>query len=147
MSTGITQEKSTRIDMRNELTIVGLMLVRKLTEAASFIAGDGSMLREILHPDKHPANIGYSLAWALVKTKNSTHPHTLKHNEVYYIIKGRGKMHINNEVSEITATDTVFIPPGAIQYIENTGQTDLEFLCIVDPAWQPEIESVMIKER
>jgi mannose-6-phosphate isomerase-like protein (cupin superfamily) len=132
----------TCIDRIGELAIVGRMLVRKLTETAPFVAGDGSMLREILHPDKHAVDLSYSLAWATVKQENRTHPHILKHGEVYHIIKGRAKMHINNEVKEVTATDTIYIPPGAIQYIENAGQTELEFLCIVDPAWQPEIESV-----
>lgn len=116
------------------------MLVRKLCEIASFVAGDGSILREIIHPDKQAVRLGYSLAWATVQKE--TLPHTLKHGEVYHIIKGQGRMHINNEVREVVATDTVYIPPGAIQYIENTGETELEFLCIVDPAWQPEIESV-----
>ena len=120
------------------------MLVRKLSGTVSFEAGDGSMLREILHPDKQAVKLGYSLAWATVKKE--TYPHTLKYAEVYHIIKGRGRMHVNSEVREVVATDTVYIPPGAVQYIENTGEAELEFLCIVDPAWQPEIESV-IKSR
>ena len=130
----------TRIDRMNESAIVGLMLVRKLSEIASFVAGDGSTLREIIHPDKHAVKLGYSLAWATVEKE--TYPHTLRHGEVYHIIKGQGKMHINNEVRKVVATDTVYIPPGAVQFIENTGETELEFLCIVDPAWQPEIESI-----
>ena len=28
------------------------------------------------------------------------------------------------------------IPPGSTQYIENTGNSDLKFLCIVEPAWR-----------
>jgi mannose-6-phosphate isomerase-like protein (cupin superfamily) len=139
MSIEIAQNQ-TRIDRTDESAIVGLMLVKKLSEIESFVAGDGSILREIIHPDKHAVKVGYSLAWAAVKKE--TYPHTLRHGEVYHIIKGRGRMHINNEVREVIATDTVYIPPGAIQFIENTGATELEFLCIVDPAWQPEIESV-----
>ena len=119
------------------------MLVRKLTDTAPFVAGDGSMLREILHPDKHPVDLGYSLAWAMVKPGHQTLPHTLKHGEVYHIISGRGRMYINNEAKNVSKTDTIYIPPGAIQYIETIGQTALEFLCIVDPAWQPEIETVV----
>ncbi len=119
------------------------MLLRKLTDAAPFTAGDGSILREIIHPDKQAVDLGYSLAWAKVRKGKRTYRHTLKHSEVYHIIKGHGRMHINNEVRQISPTDTVYIPPDAIQYIENTGNTDLVFLCIVDPAWRPEIESVI----
>jgi len=31
---------------------------------------------------------------------------------------------------------------GDDQYIENTGDSDLKFLCIVDPAWREENEEV-----
>jgi mannose-6-phosphate isomerase-like protein (cupin superfamily) len=34
----------------------------------------------------------------------------------------------------------IYIPPKGVQYIENTGDSDLEFLCIVDPPWFPEAE-------
>ena len=117
------------------------MLVRKLNEAVSFVAGDGSTLKEIIHPDKQAVKLRYSLAWATVKKKTS--PHILKYGEVYHIINGRGKLYIDDEVRDVVATDTVYIPPEAVQYIENTGESELEFLCIVDPAWQPEIERVI----
>ncbi len=38
------------------------MLVRNLNECEEFIAGDGTLLRELLHPDKQPLDLGYSLA-------------------------------------------------------------------------------------
>jgi mannose-6-phosphate isomerase-like protein (cupin superfamily) len=117
------------------------MLVRKLNEAVSFVAGDGSILKEIIHPDKQAVKLGYSMAWATVKKE--TYPHTLQYSEVYHIIKGRGRMHIDDEIRDVVATDTVYIPADSVQYIENTGETELEFLCIVDPAWQPEIETVV----
>lgn len=122
------------------------MLIRRLPEAAPFVAGDGALLREILHPDKLAVELGYSLAWAKVKKGTRTHAHILEHCEVYHIIKGQGRMHINDDAEQVNPTDTIYIPPGAIQYIENTGKTDLEFLCIVDPAWQPDIESI-VKDR
>ena len=51
-------------------------------------------------------------------------------------------MHINDEVEEVGAYDTIYIP-NAVQYIENTGDEELEFICIVDPAWRAEDEVVM----
>ncbi|KPK73848.1 hypothetical protein AMJ87_00465 [candidate division WOR_3 bacterium SM23_60] len=119
------------------------MLIRKLGNITPFVAGDRSLLKEIFHPDKHSIDIHYSLAWASVKPQHKTQPHTLAYAEVYHIIKGRGRIHINNETKDVVETDTIYIPPRAIQFIKNTGQTDLEFLCIVDPAWQPNIESVI----
>ena len=117
-------------------------MVRKLKAIEPIIAGDRSLLREILHPDKLAVDIRYSLAYASVKPQSRTLPHKLQHTEVYYIARGRGRIHIDNEIEEVTETDTIYIPPGAVQFLENTGQQNLEFLCIVDPAWQSRIETI-----
>jgi mannose-6-phosphate isomerase-like protein (cupin superfamily) len=118
------------------------MIIRNFKECPEITAGDGSALRELLHPDKGSFSLGYSLARAIVKARGKTKPHRLKSSEVYYILEGRGLMHIGEEIAEITAGQAVYIPPFHIQFIENTGETDLAFLCIVDPAWRPEDEEV-----
>jgi mannose-6-phosphate isomerase-like protein (cupin superfamily) len=119
------------------------MLIRRLRDCDEFIAGDGSILRELLHPAKGEIDIRYSLAHATVKPGEKTRPHRLKTTEVYYIIEGRGRMHIDDEVCEVSAGCAVYIPPGATQCIENIGPADLVFLCIVDPAWRAQDEDVL----
>ena len=119
------------------------MEIKHLKNCPQFIAGDDSQLREILNPRKDKMKINYSLAWAKVESCKKTLPHKLKYAEVYYIIKGRGRIHINNEEKSVKENDTIYIPPDAIQFIENTGEENLEFLCIVDPAWQPEAEHIV----
>jgi mannose-6-phosphate isomerase-like protein (cupin superfamily) len=56
---------------------------------------------------------------------------------------GQGLMHIDKESFEVGPECAVYIPPGSMQYIENTGDSDLIFLCIVDPAWRKEDEDVL----
>jgi mannose-6-phosphate isomerase-like protein (cupin superfamily) len=119
------------------------MLVRSLTECSQFVAGDGSLLRELLHPDKTKVSLRYSLAHATVPPGDTTKPHRLKASEVYYIIAGTGRMVIGDESRPVRPGDAVYIPPGATQYIENTSQVDLVFLCIVDPAWQSQDEEIL----
>lgn len=58
-------------------------------------------------------------------------------------MEGEGGMYINNERKRVSAGQAVYIPPNSIQQIRNTGTKELIFLCIVDPAWQPEDEEVM----
>jgi mannose-6-phosphate isomerase-like protein (cupin superfamily) len=118
-----------------------------LRDCDEFIAGDNSILRELLHPDKAALRIRYSLAHATVQVGERTRPHRLRTAEVYYILTGCGRMHIDDEVSEVSANCAVYIPPGATQYIENIGSTDLIFLCIVDPAWRAQDEEVLVDER
>ena len=119
------------------------MFIRKLKDCEEFTAGDGSLLRELLHPDKADLALRYSLAHATIKSGQTTMLHSLKTSEVYYILEGNGIMHINEESAKVHSGDAIYIPPLSRQYIQNTGKTDLIFLCIVDPAWQRENEVIM----
>jgi mannose-6-phosphate isomerase-like protein (cupin superfamily) len=119
------------------------MIIKSLTSAAGFTAGDASFLRELLHPDKESLDIGYSLAHAVVKPGRTTLAHKLESSEVYYILEGRGLMRIDGDAAEVEAGQAVYIPPAAVQSIENIGGSDLVFLCIVDPAWRAEDEEIL----
>jgi mannose-6-phosphate isomerase-like protein (cupin superfamily) len=122
------------------------MLIRRLHERKLITALDDTKVREILNPEHDSQNLvlNYSLAHATLKLGEKSLPHKFHQaSEVYYILKGRGIMHINDETAEVFPGDTIHIPPQAIQWIENQGQEDLEFLCIVDPAWKPDAEDLV----
>ena len=119
------------------------MLVRHLNDCQEFIAGDHTRLRELLHPDKQEVAINYSLAHAVLAPGETSTAHRLKSTEVYYILSGRGLMNINDKSRETEPGDAIYIPPEALQSIKNIGSEPLTFICIVDPAWQPEDEIVM----
>ncbi len=119
------------------------MFIKKLTDCEEFTAGDGSLLRELLHPDKADIAIRYSLAHAIVRPGQTTTLHSLKTSEVYYIMDGEGIMHINEESSKVRSGAAIYIPAGSRQYIHNTSKNDLVFLCIVDPAWRREDEKMI----
>ncbi len=110
-------------------------MIKELKDCQEITALDGCCLRELLHPDKQDVKIRYSLAHAKVAPLKATAPHKLKNSEVYYILAGEGVMHINDFSSKVGPGSAIYIPPGARQYIVNTGREALEFLCIVDPAW------------
>jgi len=118
------------------------MLIRKLNDCAEFVAGDGTLLRELLHPDKQPVALRYSFAHAIVPPGQTSVPHALKTSEIYYILSGRGEMTIEGETQPLEPGDLVYIPPGAKQFAHNPGTEPLAFICIVDPAWRMEDEVV-----
>jgi len=118
------------------------MFVKHLKDCREFIAGDDSILRELLHPEKSALEIRYSLAHTKVIAGQSTRPHKLESSEVYYIVAGEGLMHVDEEAVNVGPNCAIYIPPRAVQYIENTGSCDLVFLCIVDPAWRQEDEEI-----
>jgi mannose-6-phosphate isomerase-like protein (cupin superfamily) len=119
------------------------MLIKKFSNQQEIIAGDNCILRELLNFNVDKVESRYSLAWAKVQVGLKTAPHAMKTTEVYCIIKGQGIMHIGDESAEVGLYDTIYIPPNSIQYIENIGNEDLEFFCIVDPAWKKEDEIIL----
>lgn len=118
------------------------MLVQKLNACAEFVAGDNTLLRELLHPDKQLIELRYSLAHATLPVGKTSQSHSLTTSEVYYILSGKGEMHIEDETQLVEPGDAVYIPPNARQYIHNCGNEPLVFICIVDPAWRKEDETV-----
>jgi mannose-6-phosphate isomerase-like protein (cupin superfamily) len=119
------------------------MFIRDLSDSDEIIAGDLTILRELLHPDRAKLEIRFSLAHAMVKPGKSSLSHKLKTSEVYYILEGEGIMHLDDESEKVHPGQAVYIPPNSTQYIQNTGNSDLKFLCIVDPAWRPQDEEVL----
>ena len=118
------------------------MLIQKLSDCDEFVAGDNTLLRELLHPDKQAISLGYSLAHATLPVGKTSQPHSLTTSEVYYILSGKGEMHIDSEVQIVVPGDAVYIPSNAKQFIYNCGDEALVFICIVDPAWRKEDETV-----
>ena len=120
------------------------MFIKDLNNCEEFTAADGSILRELLHPEKAELKIRYSLALAKVKPQESTKLHKLKTSEVYYILDGEGVMYIDKESAKVHPGCAIYIPPHSKQYIRNTGRSDLKFICIVDPAWRKQDEETII---
>lgn len=114
------------------------MIHKKISESLEFIANDGTILKELLHPTNDDVKISYSIAHAKIEIGKASLPHQLKSSETYFIIKGQGKMHIDNNSFDVMEKDTFWVPPNANQYLENTGNEILIFLCIVEPYWKAE---------
>ena len=119
------------------------MLVKNINAIPSFLAGDLTTIKEVLHPKNDEIKMSYSLAHATLAAGTASIPHILHGSEVYIILEGEGKVFIDDESKVLTVGDMVFIPPKAVQYIENIGSTDLKFICIVDPAWKEEEEEIL----
>ena len=119
------------------------MLTKDIADLTPIPVADCSRLREILHPERDPVNIRYSLAHASVAAGEASLRHRMATVEVYYFLAGTGVMHVAGESASIGPGHTVVIPAGAEQWVKNAGDHDLEFLCIVDPAWREEDEEVL----
>lgn len=77
------------------------MIVRRLNECAEFLAGDHTRLSELLHPDRAPVKIGYSVAHGHLAPGADSKRHRLSSTEVYYFLAGRGMFHIGGHASPV----------------------------------------------
>lgn len=119
------------------------MKVISTKEVKGFIAGDKTQIKELLHPEKNDVDIHYSIAHATVAPGEASIPHILKYSEVYYILNGAGKVHVDTAEKVLKTGDLVYIPPNANQWIENVGTDALIFICIVSPPWNPDCEIIL----
>lgn len=119
------------------------MFKRTLANCQEFLAGDHTVLRELIHPAKEKVALGYSVAHGMLAAGHRSKRHVLASSEVYYFIAGEGRFTINSEMCSVEAGAVVYVPPGGEQFLENTGTSDIEFLCLVDPAWRIEDEAVL----
>ena len=88
--------------------------------------------------------MNFSIAHAILKPGESSLSHKMKKStEIYYILEGRGLMHIENEKEEVVPNQIVYIPPNSAQWIENEGDEELKFLCLVSPPWKAEDEKLI----
>lgn len=119
------------------------MLKKNLEDRPRFVSLDGTDICELLHPDREDEDLfmGYSLAHARLRPGEASKPHRLKtSSEVYFILRGRGRMKIDDESADVKPGAVIYIPPGSMQNIENMGDGTLAFLCIVRPPWREEDE-------
>ena len=123
------------------------MIIKDLANCRCFQAADNTYLCELLHPgQEEQLDLPYSIAYAVLAPGKASLPHQLKTStEVYLIQEGVGEMHIDSEMAPVKAGQAVLIPPGSWQHILNTGDINLEFICIVSPSWRAEDE--VIKEN
>jgi mannose-6-phosphate isomerase-like protein (cupin superfamily) len=104
-------------------------------EVEPFTTKDSSEIREILAPANSSIK-NQSLAEAMLAPGLGTDEHYhLKAEEIYYVLDGRGRMQIEDEVREVEPGDGIAILPGKRHMIWNIGGSDLIFLCCCSPAY------------
>jgi mannose-6-phosphate isomerase-like protein (cupin superfamily) len=111
------------------------MEVRRRDRLVPFVTKDRSIIREIMHP-RNSRIKNQSLAEATVKPGEATLEHRhLRSEEIYYILRGKGRVKVGGEHREVEKYDAILIPPNTSHSIENTGSGDLVFLCCSAPAY------------
>lgn len=114
------------------------MFTLDVESCSKVVAPDSTIIRELMNPRISDVNVTYSLAHGTILKGNKTLLHRLgSSSEAYYILAGTARISVNEDSVEVGPGTLVYVPPDAAQYVENTGDSDLQYLVICEPAWTP----------
>jgi len=119
------------------------MSVQKGSQIKSVQGNEGTQVKQYFHPHNTLDGINYSLAQFTLEPGKKSKLHKIRSSEIYYILEGKGSLKIDKETYDIEKDDSVYVPPNSKQCIENSGSVNLKFLCIVEPAWKADDESIL----
>ena len=110
--------------------------IRPFDPTTEYFFEEGCFITELSNSgDDH----ALSIARARVKPGVNTQWHKLANTaERYVILQGEGLVELGDNPPQAVANgDTVLIPPDCPQKITNTGDTDLVFLALCTPRFDP----------
>ena len=106
------------------------MDVTHLDKTEPFVTKDGSTIRELHHTAEQ------SLAEATLEPDQATERHYHRATEeIYFVLKGSGRMEVDGDTLTVRPGDAVLIPPGAWHTLDNNGSSELRILCCCSPPY------------
>lgn len=117
----------------------------RYNDVKPYTTKDGSIIRELAHPDHHPVR-HQSLAEAIVLPGESTHLHSHRTTEeIYFVLSGIGVMRLGEQEFAVSAGDTIIIPPETSHKLHNNGTEELKVLCCCSPPYDHDDTELITK--
>lgn len=106
------------------------MGVRKVSEIPAEVvqAGSRTMRQVLIGPDEGP---NFALRRFIMEPGGGMPRHTNQVEHEQYVLRGRARVGLGEDVVEVEAGDVVFIPAGMPHWYEARGEEPFEFLCVV----------------
>jgi len=106
------------------------MAVKKIEEIEreKVNAGEGTSRQILIGPDEAP---NFVMRKFVIKPGGSipAHTNTVEHGQ--YVLGGKAKIEIGDEIYEVEKDNVVFIPAGVPHWYEVEGSEPFQFLCMV----------------
>lgn len=91
-------------------------------------AGSGTSRQVLIGPDEAPH---FAMRRFIMEPGGGMPAHTNAVEHEQYVLRGRAKIGIGEEVIEVQRDDVVYIPAGVAHWYEALGDEPFEFLCVV----------------
>ena len=91
-------------------------------------AGTGAEMQVLIGPDEGP---NFAMRRFRMQPGGGMPRHTNEVEHEQYVLGGRARVGIGDEVHEVSRDDVLFIPAGVPHWYEAQGEEPFEFLCLV----------------
>ncbi len=91
-------------------------------------AGTGTRRQVLIGPDEAP---NFALRRFIMQPGGGIPAHSNRVEHEQYVLRGRAKIGIGDEVFEVEVDDVVYVPAGVPHWYEVQGDEPFEFLCVV----------------
>lgn len=108
----------------------------------------GRLTRVMVGPGASVEADGFVMGYATIHPTGSVPLHSHAQEEVYVILSGKGKMHVDDETSEVKPGDYIYINPNSTHLLENTCDETMIMLFCYSPKgivehWKEELRDEM----
>jgi quercetin dioxygenase-like cupin family protein len=91
-------------------------------------AGTGAEMQVLIGPEEGP---NFAMRRFRMQPGGGMPRHTNEVEHEQYVLRGRARVGIGDQVHEVSADDVVFIPAGVPHWYQVTSEEPFEFLCLV----------------
>lgn len=91
-------------------------------------AGRGTVRQMLIGPDEGP---NFAMRRFIMQPGGGMPKHTNQVEHEQYVLRGRARIGIGDEVVEVKRDDVLYIPAGTPHWYESLGDEPFEFLCVV----------------
>ncbi len=91
-------------------------------------AGSGTVRQVLIGPDEAP---NFAMRRFIMDPGGGMPRHTNEVEHEQYVLRGRARVTIGDDVIEVVENDVVYIPAGVPHSYESIGSEPFEFICVV----------------
>jgi mannose-6-phosphate isomerase-like protein (cupin superfamily) len=122
-----------------------LMQVNNIFDVRGTEFPAGRRTRVLVGPEAPTEAKGFVLGHVTIYPGGSVPLHSHVQEEVYIILSGHGKMHIDDQTADVKPGDYVYISPNANHLLKNTSKENMIMVFCYAPKsivdhWQEELE-------
>lgn len=109
------------------------MKIVRLDEAEGMTFPAGRTTRVLTGQNLLPTE-NFTAGYVVIQPKGRIPLHAHSNEEIYFIVKGTGRMRIGSEEKDVEAVSAIYIEPHAEHLLQNTGEGDMNMIFIYAPA-------------